>query len=235
MGSSGTPKGNQLLAALPAAAYRRLLPDLEKITLDADETLVRPGSPLKFAYFPTAGIVTLAYAVEEETAMAKAWPVGREGMVGISLFLGSPDRDNRADVQFGGVAFRMSAAALQVEFRRAGALQQVLLRYVFALLTQASQLGVCSHYHPTEQRLCRFLSRAFDRIDANEVIVTQARIASLLGVRRESITASALRLQRAGIIKYSRGQVTLINRKKLDERSCACGEIIRRAFAEVTK
>jgi Crp-like helix-turn-helix domain len=235
MGPSGTPKGNQLLAALPAASYKRLLPHLEIVSLKVDDTLFHPGSPLKFAYFPTASIVTLAYAVEEETAMAKAWPVGREGMVGISLFLGSPDRDNRADVQFGGLAFRMSAPALQAEFRRAGALQHLLLRYVFALVTQASQLGVCSHYHPTEQRLCRFLSRAFDRIDGNEVIVTQARIAALLGVRRESITASAMRLQRDGIIKYSRGQVTLINRKKLDKRSCACGEIIRRAFADVTK
>jgi hypothetical protein len=235
VGSSGTPKGNQLLAALPAAAYRRLLPDLEEVTLQVGVNLFRPSSSLRFAYFPTASIVTLSYAVEERAAMAKAWPVGREGMVGISLFLGCRDRDNRADVQFGGPAFRLSAAALRLEFGRAGALERLLLRYVFALVTQASQLGVCSHYHPTEQRLCRFLSRGFDRMDGDKLFVTQARIAVLLGVRRESITACASRLKRAGIIEYCRGQVTLIDRQKLKKRACACDEIIRRAFAAVTE
>ena len=164
-----------------------------------------------------------------------AWPVGREGMVGISLILGGPDRDNRADVQFGGLAFRISASALQDEFRRGGALQRLLLRYVFALITQASQLSVCGQHHVIEQRLCRFLSRAFDRISGNKLFITHVRMGQLLGVQRGSITLVALRLQQAGIIQYSRGHVTLINRKKLEKRACACGEIIRRAFAAVSE
>lgn len=225
---------NQLLAALPKAAYRRLLPHLEATTLDAGQKLFPATGPLQFAYFPTDSIVTLLYALEEG-AMAKAWPVGREGMVGISLILGNSRRDNRAGVQVGGRAFRMPASVLLVEFRRGGALQRLLLRYVFALITQASQLCVCSQHHLIEERLCRFLSRAFDRIDGDELLITQERMSQCLGVRRESITEAALHLQRAGIIQYCRGQLTLLNQKKLEERACACGEIIRRAFAAVSE
>ena len=162
--------------------------------------------------------------------MAKAWPVGREGIVGISLFLGGRQRDHRADVQIGGLAFRLSASALLVEFRRAGAFQHLLLRYVFALVTQASQLGVCSNYHPIEQRLCRFLLRLFDRVSGNEVAITQERIGELLGVRRVSITQAAGKLQAAGSIECLRGHVRLISQKKLEERTCACNAIIARAF-----
>jgi CRP-like cAMP-binding protein len=234
MNTSTIPTANQLLAALPAAAYRRLLPHLEAITLAVDQTLFPAAGPLRFAYFPTDSIVTLAYAIEEG-AMAKAWTVGREGVVGISLFLGSPHRDNRAVVQFIGRAFRISAAVLRNEFRRAGALQHLLLRYVFALMTQASQLSVCNLYHSTDQRLCRFLSRAFDRVNRDEVFITHARIGLLLGVRREAITEIALRLQKARIIKYRPGHITLVNREKLEARACACGEIIRRAVASVSE
>lgn len=166
--------------------------------------------------------------------MAKAWPVGREGMVGISLFLGGPKRDNRADVQIDGAAFRLPASALLAEFRRAGALQHVLLRYVFALVTQASQLGVCNHYHLIEKRLCRFLSLLFDRVSADDVVITQDRIALLLGVRRSSITQAAVHLHAAGAIEYSRGHVRLTSRAKLEELACPCAGIIRRAFAAVT-
>jgi hypothetical protein len=224
---------NQLLAALPRAAYRRLLPHLEATTLTVGQTLFPRAGPLPFAYFPTESIVTLSYAIEEG-AMAKAWPVGREGMVGISLILRSPDRDNRADVQFGGLAFRIAASVLRGEFGRGGALQYLLLRYVFALITQASQLGVCSQHHTIEQRLCRFLSRAFDRVSGDKIFITHVRISQLLGVRRESITEVALRLHEADIIQYSRGHVTLINRKRLEDRACTCGGIIRRAFAAVS-
>jgi hypothetical protein len=229
-----TPMDNHLLAALPKSAYRRLLPHFEAATLTADQTLFPRTGPLPFAYFPTESIVTLSYAIEEG-AMAKAWPVGREGMVGISLILGSPDRHSRADVQFGGLAFRIPASVLQGEFRRGDALQRLLLRYVFALVTQASQLGVCNQHHTIEQRLCRFLSRAFDRLSGDTISITQVRMGQLLGVRRESITEIALRLQEADIIKYCRGYVTLINRKTLEERACACGGIIRQAFAAVSK
>jgi len=234
MDLSATPKENQLLAALPAGSYRRLLPDLEAIALRTGETLVRPTGRLLFAYFPTTSIVTSCYAVRRDRAMAKAWPVGREGVLGISLFLGSRKRDNGADVQLGGAAFRLPAAALLAEFKRAGEFQEVLLRYVFALVTQASQLAVCANHHPIEQRLCRFLGRLFDRVSGDEVTMTQERIAELLGVRRVSITGASTRLRAAGIIEYRRGHLKVISRPKLDERACSCGAIIRRAFEAVT-
>jgi hypothetical protein len=229
-----TARGNLLLAALPAAACRRLLPDLEETNLVIDETLYGSGEQPKFAYFPTGSIVTVSYTVEGRGTVGKAWSVGREGIAGISLFLGSSCSDNVADVQFGGPALRISASALLAEFRRAGALQRLLLRYVFALVTQASQYGLCNQHHSTSQRLCRFLARAFDRFDSSVIFVTQARIAKILGVRRESISEGALLLQRAGIIKYCRGCVTLLDRRGLDERACDCGNIVRRAYLAVT-
>ena len=234
MGAPNSPSANQLLAALPWDAYRRLLTNCDEIHLANEETLFEANSPLQFAYFPANSIVTLSYAVEEEQGVvAKAWPVGREGVVGISAILGNPQLDSRADVQFAGLAYRIPVSDLLAEFHRADALQRLLLRYIFALITQASQLGVCNLHHPIEQRLCRFLSRTFDRIEGNEVFVTQERIGRILGIRRESITESASRLQQAGIIEYCRGHVTLLNRKMLDKRACACGGIIRRAFAAV--
>jgi CRP-like cAMP-binding protein len=231
--TAATPKVNRLLAALPAAAYQRLLPDLEAITLRTGATLFGEAERLRWAYFPTESIVTLSYAIEENGRMAKAWPVGREGVVDISLFLGGLKRYNRADVQIGGHAFRLPASALLREFRRAGALQRLLLRYAFALVTQASQLGVCSNYHPTKQRLCRFLLRLFDRVSDGEVAITQERIGELLGVRRVSISRAAGKLQAAGSIEYVRGRVKLISRRKLAERACACSQIIERAFEEM--
>lgn len=229
--ASATPKDNRLLAALPESAYRRLQPDLKPTTLQVGEVLFHPAGQLQYAYFPTSSIVRLSYGLED--VMAKAWPVGREGLVGISLFLGSPKRDNRADVQIAGLAFRLPAAALLTEFKRAGRFQHLLLRYVFALLTQASQLGLCNHYHPIELRVCRFLSRVFDRVSVNEIALTQERIAELLGVRRTTIQQVAIQLRSAGIIEYQRGHIKLISRKKLEERSCVCDAIIRRAFQSV--
>ena len=233
MRASSTPRANGLLRALPAADYRRLIPQLEAINLPTDATLFEPGAPIEFAYFPTDSIVTLSYAVEKGS-MAKAWSVGHEGMVGISVFLDSPNRDNRADVELGGLAYRLSASALRAEFRRGGALQQLLLRYVFALVTQSSQLRVCHQHHSVEQRFCNFLARTFDQVNGKNAFITQVRMGMLLGVRRESITEIALRLQGAGIIKYCRGQITLIDRKSLEDRACECDRIIRRAFAAVS-
>jgi CRP-like cAMP-binding protein len=165
--------------------------------------------------------------------MAKAWTVGREGMVGISLILGGSARDNWADVQIAGRAFRLPASSLLAEFQRAGALQQLLLRYVLALVTQASQLGLCSHYHLLEQRLCQYLSRLFDQVPGDEVAITHAQFAKLLGVRRVTITQAAGHLQAAGAIEYARGHVRLISREKLEARACLCQAIIRRAFETV--
>jgi len=231
MSTASTPKSNALLAALPEAVYRRLLPDLEATVLRDGDGLLAPSGSMKYAYFPTSSIVALLSDVNETGAPVNAWPVGREGMLGISLFLGVPKFVTRADVQIGGAAFRIPAAALLAEFQQAGALQQLLLRYVFALITQASQLGVCGNYHPIEQRLCRFLLGAFDRVDGNEIDFTQQRIAQWLGVRRVSVTQAAIRLQADDLIEYVRGRVILVNRKMLEERSCICAGVIRQAFA----
>jgi Crp-like helix-turn-helix protein len=225
---------NKLLAALPAATFRRLSPHLVSVTLAVGEHLYPTAGTMRFAYFPIDCIVTLSYAIGART-MAKAWPVGREGMVGISLLLGgSQSRYNHAEVQFGGTALRIPAAALLAEFRRAGALQSLLLRYVFALITQASQLGVCNLYHSADQRLCRFLSRGFDRVNGKDLVITQSRIAALLGLRREAITEIALHLQEAGVIEYFRGRITLMDRRALEKRACSCDKIIRGAFAAVS-
>jgi hypothetical protein len=226
---------NQLLAALPAATFRRLSPHFESVTLTVGECLYPAAGKLRFAYFPVDSIVTLSYAIGDR-AMAKAWPVGREGMIGICLILGGPRRRyDHAEVQFQGTAWRISASALLAEFRRGGALQRVLLRFVFASITQASQLSVCNLYHSADQRLCRFLSRGFDRVNGKDLVITQSRIAALLGLRREGITDIALKLQEAGVIKYSRGSITLLDRRALEKRACACDEIIRHAFAAVSE
>jgi CRP-like cAMP-binding protein len=164
--------------------------------------------------------------------VAKTWPVGREGLLGIAVFLGVPHFVRRVDVEIGGSAFRLPARALQAEFRRGGAFQQLLLRYVFALIMQASQLGICGQYHPIEQRLCRFLLGAFDRV-GDELGITQQQMAQLLGTRRVSISKAAMQLQQEDLIDYARGRVTLVNRKKLEQRSCVCTAIIRRAFEAV--
>jgi CRP-like cAMP-binding protein len=225
---------NALLAALPRTVYRRLLPDLQVSTLQPGEVLYRSNTRMKFAYFPTNSIIAVMYGTDDAGSMAKAWPVGREGMLGISLFLGVERLDNQAQVQVGGTAFRLPAAALVAEFQQAGALQRLLLRYAFALIMQASQLGVCSHCHPVEQRLCRLLLLAFDRVGAREIDLTQQHIAQLLGVRRVSITHAAMALQRNRAIEYVRGRVRLIDREKLAERACGCAGIIARGFAAVT-
>ncbi len=226
-------KANALLAALPEAVYRRLLPKLEPTTLRAGDVLFRSGGNVKFAYFSHQQHRRVDVWRGRGRGLAKAWPVGREGMLGISVFLGVRRLDCQAEVQVGGDAFRLPAAALMAEFRQAGALQYLLLRYVFALITQASQLGLCNRDHSIEQRLCRLLLLAFDRVGAEEIEFTQQRIAALLGVRRVSINQAAIKLQRDDLIEYVRGRVRLINRKRLEQRSCACSGIIARAFAAV--
>jgi CRP-like cAMP-binding protein len=187
---------------------------------------------MKYAYFPTSSIVAVLHEVDAPGTMAKAWPVGREGVLGISLFLGKPHFVHQVDVEIGGTAFRLPVRALLAEFRQGGAFQQLLLRYVSALITQASQLGICGSYHPIEQRLCRFLLSAFDRV-GDELGITQQHMGQLLGARRVSITKAAMQLQQEHLIDYARGRVTLLNRSKLEERSCVCTAIIRRAFEAV--
>jgi CRP-like cAMP-binding protein len=232
MTAAATPKANALLGSLPVAVYKRLLPQLEATKLHPGDNLLTAGKTVKYAYFPASSVVALLHEVDAAGTMAKAWPVGREGMLGISLFLGKPDFVHRVEVEIGGTAFRIPARALLAEFHQGGALQQLLLRYVFALITQASQLGICGNYHPIEQRLCRFLLCAFDRV-GDELGITQEHMGQALGARRVSITKAAMQLQQENLIDYVRGRVTLLNRKKLEARSCVCTRIIRRAFEAV--
>jgi CRP-like cAMP-binding protein len=228
------PKANALLAALPEVVYRRLLPRLEATVLRPGEPLFPPDGNVEFAYFPTTSIVAVLYDVDSAALRVNAWPVGREGMLGISQVLGVPNFVTRAEVLIGGTAFRLPAASLLAELQRTSALKDLLLRYAFALITQASQLGVCSHYHTVEQQHVRFLLRSFDGVSSEQIDLTHQRIADLLGVRRVSITRAAGKLQADKLIEYVRGRVTLINRKKLEERSCVCTAIIRRAFDDVS-
>jgi CRP-like cAMP-binding protein len=229
MTAGATPKANALLAALPESVYRRLLPDLEATRLRQGDTLLAPGKTMKYAYFPTGSIVALLHEADAVGTPPKAWPVGREGVLGISVFLGTPPFVTHADIEIGGDAYRLPARALLAEFRRGGAFQQLLLRYVFALIMQSLQLGICGQSHTIEQRLCGFLLFAFDRV-GDELGITQERMAQLLGTRRVSITKAAMQLQQDDLIEYVRGRVTLVNRKKLEERTCACTAIIRRTF-----
>ena len=228
-----SPRQNHLLAALPAAVYRRLLPRLDCVALPAGKVLLQPRGRLQSVYFPVAGIVTLSYGTDRQDTLANAWPIGNEGVVGISSFLGTSTRNGRAEVQITGHAYRLDAAVLREEFRRGGALQRLLLRYVRALIAQASQLGVCGHSHPLSERLCGFLLRAFDQMPTNELTITQERMARLLGVRRVGVSEAAGALQGAGIVRYTRGHILLLDRRKLAARACACHAAISQEFGRL--
>lgn len=220
---------NQLLAALPAADYRRLLPRLQPVTLQLGSIVILSRGNPRCVYFPIGSILSLSYGAKQRV-MAKACEVGNEGIVGISTFLSETDTGDQAEVEIAGQAFQLDAEILRAEFQRGAALQKVLLRYVEALITQASQLVVCGQHHSIDKRLCRLLLRIFDRMPTNELAITQQRIAGLLGVRRESVTEAAGRLQEAGIIHYDRGEICLLNRKQLQARTCACYAVIRDTF-----
>lgn len=223
-----TPRQNRLLAALPAAVYRRLLPCLELVALPLGPML-RPGrGKTHYAYFPTTSVLAMSYALDKNTS-AKGWQIGKEGAAGLAS-LCSTIQNDRTEVQTAGHAFRLAAHALRTEFRRDGAFQQLLLRYLQALIAQVSRLGVCNQYHLLDQRLCRFLLRAFDQASANELAITQQTIADLLGVRRVGVTEAAGRLQAQGLIRCGRGRIALLDRRKLETRACACYAAIKKEF-----
>jgi len=223
-----TPRQNHLLAALPAAVYRRLLPALELVSLPLGQILFPPPGKMRYAYFPTTSIVALSNAIDKGVS-AQTWQVGNEGVVGLAS-LSSPVRKDQAEVQTAGHAFRLSAHVLRAEFRRGGAFQQLLLRYLQAFIMQLSQLGICNQRHSLDQRLCRVLLRAFDRAPANDLAITHQRTADLLGVRRVGVTEAAGRLQAAGIIRCGRGQIKLLSRGKLKARACGCYAVIKKEF-----
>jgi CRP-like cAMP-binding protein len=220
------PVGNRLLAALPPADYMRLQPHLEPVTFALGDLIYDSGSPLDSLYFPTTVVVSLLYTMEDGMT-AEMGLTGNDGVVGIALFLGGDTTPNRAVVQIAGGALRMPAKRLQAEFTQGGALQQVLLRYVQALITQISQTAVCNRLHAVEQRLCRWLLLSHDRVHAHELQMTQEFIAHMLGGRRESVTVAAGRLQDAGLIHYVRGHITILDRAGLEAIVCECYQVVR--------
>jgi CRP-like cAMP-binding protein len=221
-----TPLQNRLLGALPASDYERLAPHLELITLPLGEVLYESGVQLRYVYFPTTSIISLLY-VMEDGASAEIAVVGNEGILGISLFMGGETTPSRAVVQSAGHAFRLEAALLKTEFGRFGATMHLLLRYTQALITQMAQTAVCNRHHSVDQQLCRWLLLSLDRLSSNELAMTQELIANMLGVRREGVTEAAGKLQDAGVIRYRRGRITVLDRAGLQARSCECYQVVK--------
>ena len=220
---------NRLLAALPESVYDRLRPHLDKALLSLSQVIYEPGEQLGHLYFPESCIVSLLYTMENGTS-AEIGVVGNEGVVGIALFMGGETTPNRAVVQSGGLSLKLRLGVLNEEFRRGGEFQQLLLRYTQALITQMSQTAVCNRLHTEDQQLCRWLLLSHDRLDSNELTMTQELIANMLGVRREGVTVAAGRLQAAGLIQYHRGHITILDRAGLETRACECYQVVRSEF-----
>ena len=220
---------NQLLASLPRDALARLREELDTVELALGAPLYESGKKLKHLYFPTEGIVSLLQ-VMENGASAELAVVGNEGVVGISMFMGGQTTPSRAVVQSAGSAVRLPAAALKSEFERGGELQHALLRYTQALITQMSQTAVCNRHHSVEQQLCRWLLMSLDRLRRSELVMTQELIANMLGVRREGVTEAAGKLQAAEIIRYSRGRIEVLDRKRLEARVCECYGVVKKEY-----
>ena len=224
-----SPKQCHLLAALPEADYARLLPKLELIPMGLGDVLYEPGVKLRYVYFPTTSIVSLLY-VMEDGASAEIAIVGNEGILGISLFMGGDSTPSRAVVQSAGYGYRLRAELLQSEFERFGPTMHLLLRYTQALITQMAQTAVCNRHHSVDQQLCRWLLLSLDRLASNELSMTQELIASMLGVRREGVTEAAGKLQDAGLIRYHRGKITVLDRPGLEARACECYVVVKTEF-----
>ena len=229
MSTRKSPTQNHLLAALPAEVSERIFPHLELISMPLGEVLYESGGELRHVYFPTTAIVSLHY-VMENGASSEISGVGNEGVVGISLFMGGNTTSSLATVYTGGYGYRLKAKLLTEEFNRAGPMMHLLLRYTQALMTQMSQTAACNRHHSIEQQLCRWLLLTLDRLPSNELTMTQELIASMLGVRREGITEAAGNLQRAGLISYRRGHITVLDRSGLEAHACECYEVVRKEF-----
>ena len=218
---------NEILEVLSKAEVKRLRPHLELVPMELGQVVYESGRLLDHVFFPTTCIVSLLY-VMEDGASAEIAVVGHEGLVGISLFMGGETTPSRAVVQSAGHAYRLSSQYLREEFKRAGPMQHLLLRYTQSLITQMAQTAVCNRHHSVDQQLCRWLLLSLDRLPSNELVMTQELIANMLGVRREGVTAAAGKLQDAGVIEYRRGHIKVLNRPKLERMSCECYEVVRK-------
>jgi CRP-like cAMP-binding protein len=221
------PETNNILAALPAAERARIYPHLKFIQMPLGMVLYESGDTQRYVYFPTNCIVSLLY-VMEDGASAEIAVVGNEGLVGISLFMGGETTPSRALVQSAGQAHRLNGQLLKEEFHRNGPMQILLLRYTQALITQMAQTAVCNRHHSVHQQLCRWLLLSLDRLDSNELTMTQELIANMLGVRREGVTEAAGRLQKIGAIRYARGKITVLDRTKIESLCCECYAVVKK-------
>lgn len=224
-----TPHQNHLLDALPGADFERIAAHLELMHMKLGDVLYESGAPLRHVYFPTTCIISLLY-VMEDGASAEIAIVGNEGILGISLFMGGDTTPSRAMVQSAGYAYRLKADLLKTEFGRFGPSMHLLLRYTQALITQMAQTAVCNRHHSVDQQLCRWLLLSLDRLQSNELSMTQELIANMLGVRREGVTEAAGKLQEAGLISYRRGTITVLDRPGLEARACECYQVVKTEF-----
>ena len=224
-----SPRQNHLLAALIKADYERLASGLELVHMPLGQVLCESGGQMKYVYFPTTSIVSLLY-VMEDGASAEIAIVGNEGILGISVFMGGETTPSRAVVQSDGYGYRLKAQFIKNEFNRAGPVLRLLLRYTQALITQMSQTAVCNRHHSIEQQLCRWLLLSLDRLSSDELLMTQELIANMLGVRREGVTEAASKLQREGLIHYSRGHIKVLDRPRLEGRVCECYKVVKAEF-----
>jgi CRP-like cAMP-binding protein len=227
-----SPNQNHLLAALPTADFDRLAPHLELVPMLLGETLYEPGGQLRHVYFPTTAIVSMLYIIESGLS-AEIAGVGNEGMLGIALFMGGDTTPSSAVVQTAGHGYRLPGKLLKEEFNRGGLMQRMLLRYTQALVTQMCQTAACNRHHSIEQQLSRWLLLTLDRLTSNELVMTQDLIASALGVRREGITEAAGNLQRAGLISYRRGHISVLKRTGLEAHACECYNVVRKELGRL--
>ena len=223
------PKRNLLLANIPPEVLDRWRPQLERVDLPLGQVLHEAGSILAHVYFPTTAIVSLLY-VMQSGASAEISVVGREGIVGIALFMGGESTPSRAVVQTAGEAYRLKAEVMKEAFDQGGPVMHLLLRYTQALITQMAQTAVCNRHHTMDQQLCRWLLLNLDRLPSNELVMTQELIARMLGVRREGVTETAQKLQHANLIRYARGHITILDRPGLEQRACECYSVVRKEY-----
>jgi CRP-like cAMP-binding protein len=232
MATRPDPLQNKLLAALPASDWARWQSQLEPVSLALGKVLYESGGAMTHVYFPTTSIVSLLYVLEDG-ASAEIAVVGNEGIVGVSLFMGGETTPSRAVVQSAGEGFRMRGQVLKDEFNRSGAVMHLLLRYTQALITQMAQTAVCNRHHSLDQQLCRWLLLSLDRLETPDLVMTQELIANMLGVRREGVAEAAANLQRAGLIHYRRGHITVVDRAGLEQRTCECYEVVRKEYGRL--
>jgi CRP-like cAMP-binding protein len=226
------PTQNRLLAALPPIELADLAPHLELVHLLPGDVLCKAGEQLSYAYFPTSSVISI-HCILENGTLSEFTSVGREGMLGVSLFMGGGDTQSSVTVQSAGYGYRLKAAFLLQEFNEGGLLKRLLLRYSHVLITEAAQNVACSRHHTIEQRLCRWLMSMLDKLGSQELILTQESIANILGVRRESVTPIARKLQEAGTICYRRGHIMVIDQSGLQKEACECYKKIKKEFDQV--